>query len=116
MKGDSMMTKQERSAYWQGLISKQMDSGLTGAAFCREHHINPGRFYHWRRRFQNEESRDRHLGAFLELVPYEKKCSAGVHIRLGNGMSIDVERGFDPVSLRAAIQAICRGDTRPCSP
>jgi len=111
-----MMTKEERSAYWQGLISKQMDSGLTGAAFCREHRINPGRFYHWRRRFQKEESRDRHLGAFLELVPCEKKSSAGIRIRLGNGMSIDVERGFDPVTLRTAIQAICQGDTRPCSP
>ena len=111
-----MMTKQERSAYWQGLISKQIDSGLTGAAFCREHQINPGRFYHWRRRFRNEESRDRHLGAFVELVPYEKKSSAGIRIRLGNGMSIEVERGFDPLTLRAAIQAICQGGTRPCSP
>jgi len=110
------MTGQERSAYWQGVISKQMDSGLTGAAFCREQQINPGRFYHWRRRFQNEESLYRHLGAFVELVPSEKKSSAGIHIRLGNGMSIEVERGFDPVTLRTAIQVISREDTRPCSP
>jgi len=110
------MTNQERSAYWRSLINKQIDSGLTAAAFCREQQINRDRFYHWRRRFQKEESGNAHLGAFVELVPYEKKSSAGVHIRLGNGMSIEVERGFDPVTLRAAIQAICQGDTRPCSP
>lgn len=110
------MTKQERSAYWRSLVGKQMKSGLTAAAFCREHQINRDRFYYWRRRFQNEESRDRHLGAFVELVPYEKKSSAGVHIRLGNGLCIEVDRGFDPITLRAAIQTVCQGHTRPCLP
>jgi len=110
------MTKQERSGYWQSLVSKQIDSGLTAAAFCREHQINRDRFYYWRRRFQNEESGEAHLGAFLELVPYEKKSSAGVHIRLGNGLTIEVDRGFDPVTLRATIQTICHGEPRPCSP
>jgi hypothetical protein len=110
------MTKPERSAYWRSLISKQIDSGLTGAAFCREHQIDRDRFYHWRRRLKNAESGNSHLGAFVELVPYEKKSSAGVHIRLGNGLYIEVERGFDPVTLRSAIQAISQGDTRPCSP
>jgi hypothetical protein len=116
MKGETMMTKEERSTYWQNLVSKQIDSGLTGAAFCREHQINPGRFYHWRRLYQNEEPRDRHLGAFLELVPYEKKSSAGIHIRLGNGLSIEVERDFDPATLRATIQTICHGEPMPCLP
>jgi len=109
------MTKQERSAYWRSLVSKQIDSGLTAAAFCREHQINRDRLYYWRRRFQNQEASETHLEAFLELVPYKKE-SAGVHIRLGNGLTIEVERGFDPVTLRATIQTICRGEPRPCLP
>ena len=111
-----MTTKQERSAYWRSLISKQMESGLTAAAFCREHQINQDRFYHWRRRLQNEESGKGHLGAFMELVPYEKTSSAGVHIRFGNGLTIEVDRGFDPITLRAAIQTVCQEHTRPCLP
>jgi len=111
-----MTTKQERSAYWQSLVGKQMESGLTAAAFCREHQINQDRFYHWRRRLQNEESGKGHLGAFMELVPYEKTSSAGVHIRLGNGLTIEVDRGFDSITLRAAIQAVCQEHTRSCLP
>ena len=110
------MTQQERSAHWRNLVSKQIESGLTAAAFCREHQINPGRFYHWRRRLQEEESNNTHLGSFVELVPYQNNPSGGVHIRLGNGLCIEVDRGFDPATLKATIQTICSGDTRPCSP
>jgi transposase-like protein len=108
------MTKQERSAYWRSLVSKQNESGLSAAAFCREHRINRDRFYHWRRRFQDEEANNTHLGAFVELVPYQRSASAGVHIRLRNGLCIEVERGFDPVTLRATIQTLCQGETRSC--
>lgn len=110
------MTKQERSAYWRNLISKQIESGLTAAAFCREHQINPGRFYHWRRRLQYEASDNTPIGAFVELVPYQNNPSAGVHIRLGNGLRIEVDRGFDPATLKATIHTICSGDRRPCLP
>jgi hypothetical protein len=115
-KGVPIMTRQERSAYWRSLISKQIESGLTAAGFCREHRINPSRFYHWRRRLQDEMSDSTHLGAFVELVPYHKNPSAGVHIRLSNGLCIEVDRGFDPATLRATIHTICSGDARPCLP
>jgi len=46
------MTREERLTYWQGIIDEYRSSGLSGAAFCREHNINAGRFYHWRRRLQ----------------------------------------------------------------
>ena len=100
------MTKQERTVHWQNLVSKQIESGLTGAAFCREHQINRDRFYYWRRRLKNQTSNNTQPGAFLELVPFQKNQSAGVHIRLGNGLYIEVDRGFDPGTLRATIQTI----------
>jgi hypothetical protein len=100
------MTKQERSAYWQSLLETQAESGLTGAAFCREHQINRSRFYYWRCRFKNNTSIEGIPGGFVELVPYPKKPSAGVHIHIGDGLHIEVERDFDPVTLRVAIQAV----------
>jgi len=110
------MTRQERSAHWRSLVNKQTESGLTAAAFCREHQINRGRFYYWRRRFQKQPSNNTKLRSFVQLVPYQKNGSAGVHIRLSNGLRIEVDRGFDPVTLRAAIQTIRAEDTRPCLP
>lgn len=104
------MTKKEQSAYWQSLVDKQAESGLTGAAFCREHQINRSRFYYWRRRFRvNASIEATSPGGFVELIPYPKKPSAGVHIHIGNGFRIEVERDFDPVTLRAAIQAVHQG-------
>ena len=101
------MTRQERSAYWGSLLNKQIESSLTAAAFCREHQIDAGRFYHWRRRFQGKESSHTRLGAFVELVPYQKDAPSGVHIRLGIGLCIEVDRGVDPAILRDTIQTIC---------
>ena len=52
-KGATVMTKEERLRYWQGIIEQYRASGLSGAAFCKEHNINAGRFYHWRRRLSD---------------------------------------------------------------
>jgi len=35
------MTREERLTYWQGIINQYRESGLSGAAFCKEHNINP---------------------------------------------------------------------------
>jgi transposase-like protein len=108
------MTKDERSTYWQSLIDKHAESGSTAAEFCREHQINAYRFYHWRRRFRNEQSTETNPRGFVELVPYEKQSSAGVRIHLSNELSIEVERGFDALTLRSVIQAVRDGEREPC--
>jgi hypothetical protein len=108
------MTREERSAYWRNLIDQQIESGLTGAAFCREHHINLPRFYYWSRRFQNEQPNST-SSDFFELVP----CSAqsqgsGIRIHLGNELHIEIDRGFDPFTLRTVIEAV--GARKSCLP
>ena len=69
------MTKEKRSNYWRSLIHKQAGSGLTAAAFCREHQINRDRSYHWRRRLRSDRVTASELSGFVELVPYQKKQS-----------------------------------------
>ena len=87
------MTREERVRYWQGIIDEYRSSGLSGAAFCKEHNINPGRFYHWRRRLQEDcLQEDR---GFLELVPYSLQgATRSIHIHFKNGISIEARRGF----------------------
>jgi transposase-like protein len=99
------MTKEERTTYWQKLIQAQAESGLSAAAFCKDHQINPQRFYFWRRRFKNESDASEG-GAFFELVPSSKIQTSGVHIRLDERLSIELERYFDPYTLRNAINAL----------
>jgi transposase-like protein len=92
------MTKEEKSAQWRSLVEKQAESNLNGAAFCREHRINQDRFYHWRRRFQRQDTAN--PSSFVQLVPYQKNPSSGIRIHLGEDVSIEVQQGFHPETLR----------------
>ena len=97
------MSKEARVNYWRGLIEKQAESGLSGAAFCREQKINPQRFYFWRRRFHSDSPGD----GFVRLVPTSKTVCSGIRIILDHGMSIELDRGFDALTLCEAIDALC---------
>jgi len=107
------MTRRRRRVYWRRLVAKQAESGLKAAAFCREHKINLNLFYRWRRRFRNEQPKGVSAG-FVELVTCLTEPDSGLRIRLGDTLSIEVERGFDPVTLRAVIKAICSGGKSSC--
>ena len=50
-----MSTKRIRydQSHWQQLVDKQAQSGLSGAQFCREHHVAYASFMSWRKRLQN---------------------------------------------------------------
>ena len=99
------MTREDRTTYWQKLIRAQAESGLSAAAFCKDHQINPQRFYFWRRRFKNESDVSEGV-AFFELVPFSKIQASGIRIRLDERLSIELERHFDPHTLRNAINAL----------
>jgi hypothetical protein len=99
------MTKEERYTYWKNLIDEQAQSGLNAPAFCSEQNLKLAQFYRWRRRFKNHSAR-RSPNGFMELVPSSKDSCSGIRIRLLHDLSIEVERGFDPVTLQAVIQAL----------
>lgn len=109
------MTRRRPRAYWRRLVAKQVESGLKAAAFCREYKINLHQFYRWRRRFRNEQPKGVSAG-FVELVPCLTEPESGIRIYLGDTLSIEVERGFDPVTLRAVIETISSGDKSSCLP
>ena len=104
--GIIIMTNEERTAYWQAVVTKHSESGLSTAAFCREQHIKISQFYRWRRKFRNNDDQGQASTGFLELVPCKKQNGSGIRIRLGQGLCIEVEMGFDPLTLRRAIGAL----------
>jgi hypothetical protein len=100
------MTQEQRTAYWRTVVSKHAESGLSAVAFCREQQIKVSQFYRWHRKFRNNAERGRASTGFLELVPCKKQDGSGIRIKLGDAVCIEVERGFDPLTLRRAIQAL----------
>lgn len=101
------MTKEDRASNWQKFVQEQAESGLNAASFCKDRRINPQRFYFWRRRFKGDPDATKGPGAFLELVPSSKDHGSGIRIRVAERFSIELERHFDPRTLRDAIDVLC---------
>jgi len=110
--GRKNMTKEERRAHWRDIIEGQQASGMTIAAWCRANQVPTTSFYTIKRRLKEREAV---TGGFLELktVRFMAPASAGIHIHIGNNLSIDVERGFDPFTFRAVIETL--GGSLRCS-
>ena len=109
------MNKEERAKHWRTIMEKQAASGLSAAAFCRENNIGIHQFHWWRGRFRKENIQGKESG-FLQLVPFSKTTQhSGVHIRLRDNVSIELEPGFDPPTLQSVIETICGVETKPCS-
>jgi len=111
------MTREERAAGWLEIVQKQAESGMSAAAFCREHHVNLQRFYFWRRRFSPKAvPEETTTKGFLELIPASDRQESGIRIDLGNGVHIEVHPGFDPLTLRQAVEALSGAEHNPCLP
>jgi len=96
------MSREDRVVYWRCLVDKHAESGMSGAAFCKQEGINPQRFYFWRRRFDCDSPEH----GFIRLVPTSKISQSGIRIVLDHGICVDVDRGFDPLTLKEAIYAL----------
>jgi transposase-like protein len=104
------MTKEERRAYWRTIIEEQESSVMKITAFCRERQINRHQFHAWRRRLRDQQ----HCTGFLELIPGRVvETGSGIRIHPGRELVIEVERGFDPFTLRAVVETL--RSISPCS-
>jgi transposase-like protein len=98
------MTRAERRTHWRAIIDSQATSGMNIAAYCRDAKIKPSYFYTWRRRLREQQPC---TGGFLELIPGRlTEAASGIRIRLDAKISIEVERGFDPFTLRAVVETL----------
>jgi hypothetical protein len=106
------MTQEERRAYWKQIVDGQIVSGLSASVFCQEHSLKVSQFYRWRRKFQNL-SPVRSSNEFIRLIPTTKGSGSGIRIRLFDDLLIEVDRGFDPFTLRAAVETLYRKEGKP---
>ena len=112
------MTREEHTAQWRDIIEQQEASGLSGAAFCRQHNVSLSCFYYWRRRVKQET-----LSGFLELrsdppSSRPRPATAGILVHMNADVCIELAPDFDSVTLQRAVQVLrdcCQG-RQPCFP
>jgi hypothetical protein len=86
------MTQRKRSrdarTKWRKLISEQMRSGESVAAFCRERNLHASHFYWWKKRLRKKTT-----GRFVEVRVEDSRTNLPVdshmEIRLQNGRSLE---------------------------
>lgn len=111
-KGEDNMTREEHRTYWKTLVDEQAQSGLPASIFCREHNLKVSQLYRWRRKFQNLTP-VRSSNGFIQLIPTMKGSGSGIRVRLFDDLCIEVDRGFDPFTLRAAVETLYSKGSKP---
>jgi len=96
----------EKETFWRGAIQEQGNSGKSVRGFCRERGLNENLFYGWRRELKMRDGEMAGAAGFVELIRRGAPVgAAGVSIRVGERVSIVVERGFDVATLQAVLSA-----------
>jgi len=101
------MTREERRSYWQHIVEEQALSGLEASVYCRKHKIKIPQFYRWRSKFQ-DVPHEEPTAAFIQLIPGESSQDSGIRVKIFNELIIEVDRGFDPLTLRTAVETLYR--------
>ena len=101
------MTRRTKKAWtkWRELISEQARSGQTVTAFCRERGLGRSYFFAWKKRL-GEDTTTKFLEVQLSDAAPGAPRDTRVEIRVQNGRSLVVGRGFDAEQVRALLALV----------
>jgi transposase-like protein len=95
---------------WRELVSEQVASGQSVAAFCREREVTSSQLFAWKKKLREAEA-----AQFVEVQlkpsgrPVELKIGQrgkAIEVRLAHGRSVVVEPGFDADHLRLLLAVL----------
>jgi len=102
----------DREEFWRKAMAEARGSGQSVRAFCHERGLKENLFYHWRREIRTRDAEAGDRAGFVELFRAAgQESRAGVSIRIGERISIVLERGFDAAALKAVLVAV--GEVAP---
>ena len=99
-----MAGKQERRRQWERRVARWRASGLSMAAYCRQHGLSYWMFVRWRQRIERMVTPASPLTLIPVVVPTPR--GGAITIRLPDGIGIEVEPGFDAGVLSAVMRAL----------
>jgi len=103
------MTQRKRSrkawTKWRRLISEQMRSRKSVAAFCREQTLRASHFYWWKKRL-GENTAARFVEVQVAESPANVAGDSRIEVRLQNGRSLMIGRGFDAEHVRGLLAVV----------
>ena len=82
-----------------------MRGGKSVAAFCRERKLRASHFYWWKKRLR-ENIATRFVEVQVAESPANLPGDSRIEVRLQNGRSLMVGRGFDPEHVRRLLAVV----------
>ena len=82
-----------------------MRSGESVAAFCRERKLRASHFFWWKKRLR-ENTAARFVEVQVAESPANVPGDSRIEVRLQNGRSLIVGRGFDAEHVRALLAVV----------
>ena len=97
---------EKKRRYWKTHIKSWQSSGMSQSGYCREHNLKFHRFVYWRRKFHSSNQQ----AVSLVQVPLPKipipSFPRPVRLIVDAGRSIELERDFDPITLKQLIHTL----------
>jgi len=91
----------KKQKYWQRHIEKWSQSGLSQAAYCREHNLKIKSFTYFKSRLK------RNLPVQFVQVPVEPvRVSSFLKLNIGSNFQIDIPDGFSQNTLTQVLQVL----------
>lgn len=84
--------RQDREAYWRGVLKQQAESGLNIADFCRQESVSAPGFYAWRRKLKERDAADR-----------QKKNGRATTVSSRQLLPVRIESTAAPVPVRILL-------------
>ena len=91
----TLTPKQQR---WTCILEDWINSGLSQAEYCRQHHLCPKQFYWWKRHFAKAKSVSPEKAEFLPLVIENNSADSSIVLNVA-GIQIHYQRDTDPALL-----------------
>lgn len=106
------MTHAERRAFWRERVAAFHESGLSVAAWCREHDVRVAQMRRWIKRIAEESAPgpakangSRWLAIGIEPIAAPKAGNGTITLRIGE-VTVDVRPGFDAELLTRVVRVL----------
>ena len=97
----------ERQTYWQEMIEKQANSGLTKIDFFKLNNINPATYYYWFKKINSQKEQIKHQVLPVILAqPPSIPSAQSIELLLPNGYQLSFEASITPTYLKHVLAVL----------
>ncbi len=99
--------REEDLSRWRDVVSEQVSSGKSVAAFCRERGLREWQLYEWKKRLRQSATSFVAVEVAASSTPAPAPMrSVGIELRHSRGWSLMVEPGFDAAHLHLLLSVL----------